>query len=94
MGNTVLQENVETVEKKDFYQRKESVKYYSRSIFPDGVNSYDLKSVIEHQILKDYYLFALEGSKLVFSKAPVRGNTPYGFWIDQRLEEITGDTVF
>lgn len=94
MGNLQAVENA-NVKTKDFFQSKlETAKYSGRSIFPDGVNFSDLKKVIERQTQKDYFLFAVEGSKLIFSKAAIRGNTPYGFWIEQRLEEITEEIQF
>lgn len=55
----------------------------------------ELRKTLDQHFDKEYYLFGLESQKKVFfSKAPIRGNTPYGFWIENRLEEITDEIQF
>lgn len=55
----------------------------------------ELRKTLDQHFDKEYYLFGLESQKKVFfSKAPIRGNTPYGFWIENRLEEITEEIRF
>lgn len=94
MGFQLLEKTV-SLESQPFFQSNlEKAIFSGKSIFPDGVNSYDLKNIIDNQLKKDFFLFALEGQKLIFSKAPIRGNEPYNFWVELRNEEIAEEIQY
>ena len=93
MPVSTLENDLET--KSNFFETNET--FYTKKDefqFPEGVNLYDLKKTLENQFQKEYFLFAKENSRIIFSKAPLRGNTVYGFWIDSRLEEITEEIEY
>jgi len=86
---------VAVAEKQQFFNNNET-RFKSKEDFrfPDGININHVEKVISKKINREYFLFGQEGSKIIFSKAPLRGNTPYGFWIDYRLEEIIEEIKF
>lgn len=93
MPVSTLETDLET--KSNFFETNES--FYTKKDefqFPKGINLSDLKKTLENQFQKEYFLFAKENSRIIFSKAPLRGNTVYGFWIDSRLEEITEEIEY
>jgi len=75
-------------------KNKKDLELFYEKIEKSGINFKDIKEKLERHFAKEYYLFGVDESNMYFSKAPLRGNTPYGFFIDRRLKEITEEIKY